>query len=267
MNGKIAVVTGATSGTGEAIATRLQQAGYKVYGASPPGIRVEPGNYEMLALDVTCDASVQAAIATVVRREGRIDLLVNAASLGVAPAGAEESSLQQAQDLFDKNVFGLMRMTRAVLPHMRAQNNGRIINIGSVFGTFPLPYGALYSATSYAIDGYTGSLDYELRDWGIRAIVIESAYTRTSFDARMLEPDAKLEAYLTARTVVARRVRDMMVIAEEPDVVAKEVLKAALAKRPKPRYRAGGLATRARLLRAFKPDLMTDSGTHLEFPL
>lgn len=255
MFSKIALVTGATSGMGEASAKLLAESGFKVYGGSRDGIRAEGGPCEMLALDVTCDASVQAAVATVMEREGRIDLLVNHAGAGVLPAGAEESSVQQAQLVFDTNFFGLLRMTGAVLPHMRAQGSGRIVNIGSVLGFLPMPYGALYSATRQAIDGYTGALDQELRDWGIRAIIIEPAYTSSLFDAELLEADARVDAYQAARTMVSRRVRELMVIAEGPDVVAEAVLKAALAKRPKQRYPVGGLATRLRLLHAFTPDV------------
>ncbi len=251
---KIALVTGATSGMGEASAALLAESGFKVYGGSRQGSPADARRWETLALDVTCEASVQAAVATVMEREGRIDLLVNHAGAGVLPAGAEESSVQQAQLVFDTNFFGLLRMTRAVLPHMRAQGGGRIVNIGSVLGYLPMPYGALYSATRQAIDGYTGALDQELRDWGIRAIVIEPAYTSSLFDAELMEADARVEAYRAARTMVSRRVRELMVIAEGPDVVAEAVLRAALAKRPKPRYQVGGLATRLRLLHAFTPD-------------
>ena len=109
------------------------------------------------------------------RLEGRIDLLVNNAGFGVAPAGAEESSIEQAQAIFDTNFFGIVRMTRAVVPHMRRQGSGRIINIGSVLGFLPMPYGALYSATKHAVEGYSESLDHELRTRGIRVSVIEPA--------------------------------------------------------------------------------------------
>ena len=109
----------------------------------------------MLPLDVTSDEFVEAAVSEVVRRHGRIDLLVNNAGFGVAPAGAEESSLGQARSIFETNFFGLIRMTRAVVPHMRRQGSGRIINIGSVLGFLPMPYGALYAATKHAVEGYS----------------------------------------------------------------------------------------------------------------
>src|SRR5438270_6406263 len=179
---KIALVTGASSGIGQATAERLARAGYKVYGTSrrtsPTGKRA----FQMLALDVTSDGSVEAAVNEVMRLEGRIDLLVNNAGFGVSPAAAEESSIEQARSIFETNFFGLVRMTRAVLPYMRKQGGGRIINIGSVLGFLPMPYGALYAATKHAIEGYSESLDHELRTRGIRVSVIEPAYTKTPFD-------------------------------------------------------------------------------------
>src|SRR3954465_14357047 len=112
----------------------------------------------MLALDVTRDESVKALVAEVVRSAGRIDLLVNNAGFSTAPAGAEESSIEQAKAIFDTNFFGIVRMTRAVVPYMREQGTGRIVNIGSVLGFLPAPYMALYSATKHAIEGYSESI-------------------------------------------------------------------------------------------------------------
>jgi NAD(P)-dependent dehydrogenase (short-subunit alcohol dehydrogenase family) len=267
MNKKIALVTGASSGIGEATAKRLTQAGFKVYGTSRRGATSGRREYDMLALDVTSDASVQTAVASLMQQEGRIDLLINNAGFGVAPGGAEESSIEQAQSIFDTNFFGMVRMTRAVLPHMRAQGEGRIINIGSVLGFLPMPYGALYAATKHAVEGYTESLDHELRNWGIRAVVIEPAYTNTPFDANMLQPDAKLEAYRDVRVAVTQRVQEVMAAAEGPQLVAAAVLKAAQAQKPRLRYTAGGLAMRLRLLRTFAPANVMDAGLRKELRL
>ncbi|MGH6893228.1 MAG: SDR family NAD(P)-dependent oxidoreductase, partial [Dongiaceae bacterium] len=159
----IALVTGASSGIGKATAERLATAGYKVYGTSRRGAQTGQRSFEMLLLDVTRDESVEAAVNELIRLEGRIDLLVNNAGFGVAPAGAEESSIEQAQAIFETNFFGIVRMTRAVVPHMRLQGRGRIINIGSVLGFLPMPYAALYAATKHAVEGYSESLDHELR--------------------------------------------------------------------------------------------------------
>src|SRR4029079_3917683 len=157
-------------------------AGYTVYGTSRRGAQPGQRSFTMLPLDVTSDQSVEAIVAEVMRLEGRIDVLVNNAGFSVAPAGAEESSIEQAQSIFDTNFFGIVRMTRAVVPHMRRQGSGRIINIGSVLGFLPMPYGALYSATKHAVAGYSESLDHELRTRGIRVSVIEPASPKPRFD-------------------------------------------------------------------------------------
>ena len=122
---RIALVTGASSGIGQAAAERLAKAGYTVYGTSRRGTHAGTRSFHMLPLDVTSDASVEAAVGEVMRLEGRIDLLVNNAGFGVAPGGAEESSIEQARSIFETNFFGLIRMTRAVVPHMRRQRSGR----------------------------------------------------------------------------------------------------------------------------------------------
>jgi NAD(P)-dependent dehydrogenase (short-subunit alcohol dehydrogenase family) len=263
----VAIVTGASSGIGEATAVRLAQAGYKVYGTSRRGAQAGKRSFETLALDVTSDASVEAAVSEVMRSAGRIDLLVNNAGFGVAPAGAEESSIEQAESIFATNFFGVVRMTRAVLPHMRLQGRGRIINIGSVLGFLPMPYGALYAATKHAIEGYSESLDHELRTRGIRVSVIEPAYTRTPFDSNFLQPDATLDAYREARAGLNERVKELMATAEDPGVVADVVLKAATAAQPRVRYPAGVRARRLRLLRRFAPPGLVDAGIRKDLRL
>ena len=263
----VALVTGASSGIGEATAKRLAAAGYKVYGTSRRGAQASGQAFEMLPLDVTSDASVEVLVEEVLGREGRIDLLVNNAGFGVAPGGAEESSIEQARAIFETNFFGLIRMTRAVLPHMRQQGSGRIINMSSVLGFLPMPYGALYAATKHAVEGYSESLDHELRTLGIRVSVVEPAYTKTPFDANFLEPDAKLDAYREVRTAVDRRIKEVMTAAEQPDVVAEVVLKAALADQPRLRYTAGGLASRLRFLRRFAPAAWVDAGIRKDLRL
>src|SRR5213083_2134123 len=258
INGSIALVTGASSGIGEATAKRLTTAGYKVYGTSRRGAQSSQRSFAMLPLDVTSDESVEAAVGEVLRIDGRIDLLVNNAGFGVAPAGAEESSIDQAKAIFETNFFGLIRMTRAVVPHMRRQGNGRIINIGSVLGFLPMPYGALYAATKHAVEGYSESLDHELRTRGIRVSVIEPAYTKTQFDANFMQPDAKLDEYREIRASLGRTLTE---------VIAAAVLKAASAASPKLRYTAGVRAGRLRLLRRFAPAGLMDIGIRKELRL
>ncbi|MGT2433203.1 oxidoreductase [Cupriavidus basilensis] len=266
IRGKIALVTGASSGIGHATAERLAKAGYRVFGTSRRTGATGQRSFEMLPLDVTKGESVDAAVQMVMEREGRIDLLVNNAGFGVAPAGAEESSLEQAQSIFDTNFFGIVRMTRAVVPHMRRQREGRIINIGSVLGFLPMPYMALYSATKHAVAGYSESLDHELRTMGVRVSVVEPAYINTPFDANLMKPDAPLDVYREIRAGVERRVKEVLVGADGPEVVAEVVLKAAMATHPKIHY-APGLASRMRLLRRFAPASVLDAGVRKDLRL
>jgi len=267
IQGKIALVTGTSSGIGEATAARLAQAGYTVYGTSRRGAQPGQRSYETLALDVTSDASVDAAIARVIQSEGRIDLLVNNAGFSTELAGAEESSIEQARAIFDTNFFGVVRMTRAVLPHMRRQGSGRILNIGSVLGFLPAPYMAMYAATKHAIEGYSESLDHELRTRCIRVSVIEPGYTKTPFDVNSLEADSKLDEYGEVRIALGRRIKELMAAGDPPAVVADVVLEAATAAHPKLHYAAGGQANRLRVLRRFAPSGMVDAGVRKNLQL
>ena len=158
-------------------------------------------------------------------------------------------------------------MTRAVVPHMRRQGNGRIINIGSVLGFLPMPFGALYAATKHAVEGYSESLDHELRTRGIRVSVIEPAYTKTQFDANFLAPDSTLDEYREVRALLDKVLKEVMANSDEPTVVADVVLEAAIADRPKLRYAAGGLAKRLRLLRRFAPAGLVDAGIRKDLRL
>jgi len=257
---KIAVVTGASTGIGKATAERLAQDGYRVYGTSRRGGQAGLQPFEMLALDVTNDESVEAAVEQVMQREGRIDLLVNNAGFGIEMAGAEESSTEQAQAIFDTNFFGTLRMTRAVVPHMRHQGGGRIINIGSIVGLLPMPYMTIYAASKHAIEGYSESLDHELRTMGIRVSIVEPGITKTSFDTSSQEADSKLEEYRGIRMAVTKRMMDLYRVGDEPAVVAETVLKVAKADNPKLRYTAGSAARRLSLLRRFAPASLVDTG-------
>lgn len=269
MSNKVAIVTGASSGIGEVTAEQLARAGYKVYGTSRRGAQGQSGKrtFTMLALDVTSDESVAAAVDEVLRFEGSIDLLVNNAGFGVAPAAAEESSIPQAQAIFDTNFFGAVRMIRAVLPHMRQRGSGRIINISSVLGFVPMPYMALYSATKHALEGYSEALDQELRTQGIRISLVEPAYIKTPFDANQLQPDRALDEYRDLRAGLDRRVKEALAGADGPDVVAATVVQVALAATPKVRYTSGALAARLRLLRRFAPAALVEAGVRKDLRL
>ncbi|KQW88064.1 short-chain dehydrogenase [Massilia sp. Root418] len=267
MNSKIAIVTGASSGIGAATAAQLAKAGYKVYGTSRRGGQGQAGGVEMLSLDVTSDESVAAAVNQVLLREGRIDLLVNNAGFGVAPAAAEESSIQLAQSIFDTNFFGMVRMVRAVVPHMRQRGGGRIINISSVLGFVPMPYMALYSASKHAMEGYSEALDQELRTQGIRVSLVAPAYIKSPFDANQLQPDLAMDEYSALRAGLDRRVKEALEGADGPGVVADTVLRVALAASPKVRYTSGALAGRLRFLRRYAPAALVEAGVRKDLRL
>src|SRR5438874_10964512 len=223
----VALVTGASSGIGKAASLALVEAGFEVVGTSRKASGVAQRNgVTLLDLDVTSDESVSAVVRRVIERFGRLDVLVNNAGTGAAGA-AEESSVAQDQRVFDINFFGLIRMTKAVLPHMRAQRSGRIINISSVLGLVPAPYMASYAATKHAIEGYSESVDHELREHGVRVLLIEPAYTRTGFDANALQPDAPLPVYAAQRQAFDRVLASALEVGDDPATGAKSIVAAA----------------------------------------
>lgn len=267
MKNKIAIVTGASSGIGEATAELLANYGYKVYGTSRKGAQGAQRSYKMIALDVTSEESIGAALKEIIQLEGRIDLVVNNAGFGIAPGGAEESSIEQTKALFETNFFGIVRMTRAVVPYMKKQGEGHIINIGSILGLIPAPYMATYAATKHAVEGFSESLDHELRTKGIRVSVVEPGYTNTQFETNTQEVDAKLDEYTIARKALAKLIKIAVAGGDDPKVVANVVLKVANAKHPKLRYAAGKLACRLSFLRRFAPAALVDMGIRKELKL
>jgi NAD(P)-dependent dehydrogenase (short-subunit alcohol dehydrogenase family) len=256
----VVLVTGVSSGIGRAVADAFAAKGFEVFGTSrnPRTTQPVPG-VELVQLDVTDDASVAAAVSTVVERAGRIDIVVNNAGAGVFGA-AEETSTAQAQQLFDTNFFGLVRLTREVLPYLRAQRSGRIINIGSVLGFLPSPYGSLYAASKHAVEGYSESLDHETREFGVRVSVVEPGYTNTSFEANATDADSPIDSYAPVREHVKQVIAKAVRAGDDPAVVAQAVLKAATSRTPKLRYPAGPLARRLALLKKFAPAGLLDNG-------
>jgi short-subunit dehydrogenase len=249
----VALVTGASSGIGRATAVQLVDAGFRVIGTSRNAANAADADGVMfLDLDVADDESVRALVDDVVERFGRIDVLVNNAGMGVAGA-SEESSITQTKSVFEVNFFGVIRMTNAVLPHMRAQGGGRIINVSSVMGLVPAPFMAVYASTKHAIEGYSESVDHEVRQYGVRVMVVEPAYTSTGFEANALGPDAPLAVYADQRQVAVELMAAAMRDADDPAVVAKVIVAAATEAKPKVRYTAGPLAGRVSVLRRLAP--------------
>ncbi|MCV7330600.1 SDR family NAD(P)-dependent oxidoreductase [Mycobacterium cookii] len=249
----VALVTGAASGIGKAAALELVDAGYEVVGTSRHVEGSAPyGKVTFVPLDVSKDDSVAAAVEQMLTRFGRIDVLVNNAGVGSAGA-AEETSLAQDHAAFEINVFGTIRMIKAVLPHMRAQGGGRIVNLSSVVGFIPMPFMAIYSASKHANEGYSWSLDHEVREYGIRVVTVEPAWTKTGFDVNSLQIAAPLHTYDARRKVAENLITDAVENGEDNAVVAKVIVAAATDKKPKLRYTAGSQARLAATMKRILP--------------
>ena len=180
MSDKVAVVTGGTSGIGRATALALKNAGCTVYELSRRAQGVEGLHH--ISADVTKEESVRAAVEQIMAREGRIDILVNNAGFGISGA-VEFTSTEEAKSLFDVNFFGMVRMNRQVLPVMRRQCHGRIVNLSSVAGAIPIPFQTYYSASKAAINSYTMALANEVKPFGIQVCCVQPGDIRTGFTA------------------------------------------------------------------------------------
>ena len=257
------LITGATSGIGLACAKLFAKNKYNIV---ITGRRIERLNsiknqlekefgvvVTSLNFDIQNQVEVKNAINNLKNNNINVDVLINNAGFAIAPAGAEESSMQQAQAIFDTNFFGAVRMTRAVLPAMRQQASGLILNISSILGLLPTPFGALYSASKHALEGYSESLDHELRSQGIRVSLIEPAYTKTSLGINLLEADAKVTVYDHIREKLHQQMIKSIQQSDEPRVVANTILTVIHSRNILPRYTAGKIAKHLKNLRKFAP--------------
>ena len=265
-NGKVALITGASVGIGRATAEALRKAGYRVFGTSRKATASKSDSITMLVCDVTDDASVKKMVDEVLEKAGRIDLLVNNAGFGITGA-AEESSIDQVRAMFETNVFGLVRVTNAVLPIMRKQREGRILNVGSVAGLGPFPFGGHYGATKHAVEGYSESLDHEVRDFGVRVAVIEPGPTRSSFEASTVVADTPHADYRAARNKYAVAFGRTMAEAVSAESVAETIVLAAQDKAPRLRYASGKVARQIAFARRFLPRSLFDRTLRKQFGL
>ncbi|RPH48493.1 MAG: SDR family oxidoreductase [Desulfobacteraceae bacterium] len=196
MGKRTILITGASSGIGKAAAEYLSEKGYGVYGASRTKAT---GNFSFktLQMDVNNDDSVNEVISRIINIEGRIDVLINCAGFGLA-GSIEDTSVDEAKDLFETNFFGLFRVCKAVIPEMRKRKSGLIINIGSLAGLVPIPFQAFYSSSKYAVESFTEALRIELLPFGIRVVLIEPGDFKTGFTAnRKMTAESKVkETYL-----------------------------------------------------------------------
>jgi NAD(P)-dependent dehydrogenase (short-subunit alcohol dehydrogenase family) len=268
MTGKVALVTGVSSGIGRATAEALLSRGFRTFGttrSSAPPDDLARG-LEPIHLDVCDQESVQSCVRTVLHEAGRIDALVNNA--GYALLGSlEETSIDEAKRVFETNFFGVLRMSQAVLPTMREQKGGRIANIGSVLGFLPAPYMGVYAASKHALEGYSESLDHEVRQFGIRVSVIEPGYTRTKLGQKGQTVDHPLGAYGGERSRVFDAIREGIATGDDPAEVAAVVLDALTNQSPRVRYPAGREARLLSRLRRFASSRLVDQGLRKQFRL
>lgn len=263
---KTALVTGASSGIGREIAQLLALHGARVFGTARHPQSVKPiSGVEMIAMDVTDDASVVAAVEGIVPRAGSINFVVNNA--GYALTGSvEETSLVEAREQFETNFFGMLRVTNAVLPGMRQAGFGRFANISSVVGFLPAPFMALYAASKHAMEGYTESLDHEVRRFGVRALLIEPSFTKSNISHSGKDAGLRLGEYAPHRDRILQATREGIANGDDPRQVAETVFKALTAESPRLRYPVGQGVTLSRL-RRFLPERLFDSAIRKEFQL
>lgn len=249
---KCVLITGASSGLGAAMAKRMTTAGWRVFGTSrrprpdastgQASARAGEAGIEWIAMDVCDDASVEAGLAEVFARTPALDGLVCNAGFGIFGA-FEETALARARAQFETNVFGVLRVARPVLAHMRARGTGRLLFVGSLAGRAPIPFQAHYSATKAAIEALVLSLANEIHPFGVRVSLIEPGDIDTAFNDVMDwgEPPAD-SAYAARAKRCEETIRASLPRAPKPEVVAEAVFHALTAKRPRLRYPVGSEA-------------------------
>ncbi len=240
----VVLVTGASSGIGATSAAFLAERGYRVYGGSRGAVTA--AGVEPITLDVSDDASVARAVEIILAKEGRLDILVNNAGFGIAGA-VEDTSIDEVRAQFDVNFFGVLRVCRAVLPGMRQQKAGYIVNIGSIGGLIAIPFQGFYSASKFALEGFSEALRLEVRPFGIQVVLIEPGDHRTSFtqNRRSTVGSGAGSAYRDRfERAIARMAADEQG-GPDPEGIARLLHKVLSKPRPRLRYTTGPAAQRA----------------------
>lgn len=262
---KVALITGVSSGIGNATAILLAQKGYKVFGtARNPATADFPADVGVVRLDIRDPKNVQAAVEAILRDTGRVDVLVNNAGYSLVGA-LEETTIDEAKALFETNFYGAVRVINAVLPAMRKQRSGRIINISSVLGFLPAPYMGFYAASKHALEGYSETLDHEVRPFGIRVALVEPSFTKTNIGAHAIQTVAQIDDYQQLRARVGPRMQERISNGEDPKKVARTVVKAVEARLPRRRYPVEGEAALLHRLRRFVPESIFDKSFRKDF--
>lgn len=260
----IALITGSSSGIGLETALYLARRGFIVWATMRnlqkadelhKIIESEKLPIEIAQLDVCDESSVKNAVAQILQKSGRIDVLVNNAGYGLRGA-VEEVSLDEWKQQFETNFFGVIRVTQAVLPQMRAQRSGAIVNISSVLGRMAIPFSGPYIASKFALEGLTETLRYELAPWNIKVILIEPGFIATKFqeNAQLAQAtQSESSPYVVFKKASGRRVQRNIYRAAPPELVAKTIYRAITHPNPRLRYPVGRDAQFVLPLRRFLP--------------
>lgn len=262
---QVVLITGASSGIGKATAQQLIREGYTVYSAARRVEQMqdlqEMGGHP-LKMDITLEEDIQSAIKTIEENHGGVDVLVNNAGYGMYGA-MEDTPIEEARRQFEVNLFGLARLTQLVLPHMRRQQRGKIINLSSMGGKIYMPLGSWYHASKHALEGWSDCLRIELQPFGIDVVIVEPGAIQTEFGDVMIEPMLERSgnsAYSKMAQAMARSSRNSYENGDSSpaSVIAEVISKAIRAQRPKTRYVAGKYAKPLIFLRTYLGDRIFD---------
>jgi NAD(P)-dependent dehydrogenase (short-subunit alcohol dehydrogenase family) len=263
---KVILVTGVSSGIGRATASLFVQQGCRVFGTVRNLEKASPlAGVELVEMDIRDEDSVKRGVQTVIAQAQRIDVLVNNAGTSLIGA-VEETSTSEAAALFDTNLLSILRTVKAVLPHMRAQRSGRIVNVSSVLGFLPAPYMGVYSASKHAVEGLSETLDHELRQFGVRVSLVEPSFTKTNLDLNAPQTAATVPAYDAERKLATEAIVNSVQGAPAPETVAKIIVDASLNKWRMRRTPAGEASLLSKL-RRFMPAGPVDAGIRKTFGL
>lgn len=240
MKKRVILITGVSSGFGRAAALALLNAGCRVYGLSRslPEEALRKRLAGHFSVDLCEETAVKAAVRELIRQAGRLDAVINNAGGGIGGA-LEETDDEAMHRLFEVNFHGMCRVCRAVLPYMRRQRSGRIINVSSLGGRIGLPFQGAYSASKYAVEGYTEALYHEVRPFGIRVSLIEPGDFKTGFTAHRKHLTKENSPYARAGARALSRIEKDEQNGSDPEVFARTILKILKSPRPALRYRCG----------------------------